>query len=462
MSTSTLSPSLESPLGAVVGTDELYREHVNPQWVHLLDTLQMNVRYARCEGTRLYADDGRSFLDFLSGYCVHNIGHNHPEVLAALEAELRRAGPAMVQSHVPELAGELAAQLCARAGGQLNKVFFCSSGSEGVEAAIKFARARTGRSGLLYADGAFHGLTTGALSLMGDPFWRQGFGPLLPGCEAVPFGDLEVLGAKLASKRFAALVLEPLQGEAGIRIPSADYLAKAQQLCRRYGTLFVLDEVQTGLGRTGTFLAAHHYDVQPDMVVLAKALSGGLVPVGAVLMSDAVYESVYDSLKRSIVHTSTYSENALAMRAGLATLEVLENENLASRAESSGTYVRDRLRQALAGYEMVKEIRGLGLFSGIEFTPPRHFKLRAAFEAFRAVHAGLFGQMLVMNLFERGVLTQMCGNNFMVLKVAPPLIVIEEEIDQFVDAVTEVVELVHGSTSFWTDALGIARRAINI
>src|SRR5581483_7187497 len=455
MSTSTLSPSLESPLGAVVGTDELYREHVNPQWVHLLDTLQMNVRYARCEGTRLYADDGRSFLDFLSGYCVHNIGHNHPEVLAALEAELRRAGPAMVQSHVPELAGELAAQLCARAGGQLNKVFFCSSGSEGVEAAIKFARARTGRSGLLYADGAFHGLTTGALSLMGDPFWRQGFGPLLPGCEAVPFGDLEVLGAKLASKRFAALVLEPLQGEAGIRIPSADYLAKAHQLCRRYGTLFVLDEVQTGLGRTGTFLAAHHYDVQPDMVVLAKALSGGLVPVGAVLMSDAVYESVYDSLKRSIVHTSTYSENALAMRAGLATLEVLENENLASRAESSGTYVRDRLRQALAGYEMVKEIRGLGLFSGIEFTPPRHFKLRAAFEAFRAVHAGLFGQMLVMNLFERGVLTQMCGNNFMVLKVAPPLIVIEEEIDQFVDAVTEVVELVHGSTSFWTDALGI-------
>jgi ornithine--oxo-acid transaminase len=203
----------------VLNADELYREHVNPQWVRLLDILQMNLRYTRCEGTRLYADDGRSFLDFLSGYCVHNVGHNHPEILAALEAELRRAGPAMVQSHVPELAGELAAQLCARAGGQIKKVFFCSSGSEGVEAAIKFARARTGRSGLLYADGAFHGLTTGALSLMGDPFWRQGFGPLLPDCEAIPFGDLEALRAKLASKRFAALVLEPLQGEAGIRIP---------------------------------------------------------------------------------------------------------------------------------------------------------------------------------------------------------------------------------------------------
>ena len=460
----------KTPLGVAIAPSrvaeaqhsDLYREHVNPQWVRLLDLLQMNVRYVRCSGTRLYGDDERQFLDFLSGYCVHNIGHNHPQVIAALEAELRQEGPAMVQSHVPELAGELAAELCSRAGPHLSKAFFCSSGSEGIETAIKFARARTKRSGLLYADGAFHGLTTGALSLMGNPFWREGFGPLLPNCEAVPFGHLESLKAKLASKRFAALILEPVQAEAGIRLPDPEYLAEAQYLCHRYGTLLVLDEVQTGLGRTGKFLAAHHYGVQPDMVVLAKALSGGLVPVGAVLMSEKVYDAVYDSLKRSIVHTSTYSENSLAMRAGLATLKVLDEEGLIGRAEFVGRYLRDRLREALEGYEMVKDVRGLGLFCGIEFAKPKQFRRRAAFEAFRAIHAGLFGQMVVMNLFRRGILAQICGNNFMVLKVAPPLVVTEAEVNEFVGKFRDVMETVHSSGRFWSDALGMARRAVNI
>ena len=197
----------------------LYREHVNPQWCRLLDVLGMNVRYTRCRGSVLHTDDGRQVLDFFSGYCVHNTGHNHPHVVQALEEELRREGPAMVQSHVPDLAGQLAAELCTRAGGRLAKAFFCSSGSEGVEAAMKFARARTKRKGFLYATGAFHGLTMGALSLMGDEFWKEGFGPLLADCDSVPFGDLAALKAKLESGRYAAFVLEPLQGEAGICIP---------------------------------------------------------------------------------------------------------------------------------------------------------------------------------------------------------------------------------------------------
>jgi len=184
---------------------ELYSGHVNPQWVRLLNILQMNVPYERCAGAELFTGDGRTVLDFLSGYCVHNIGHNHPSVIAALKAELDRQGPAMLQRHVPELAGELAGQLCERAGGRLRKVFFCSSGSEAIEAAIKFSRACTGRTGLLYANGAFHGLTCGALSLMGDSFWRQGFGPMLEGAEAVAFGDPAALEQKLASGRFAAL-----------------------------------------------------------------------------------------------------------------------------------------------------------------------------------------------------------------------------------------------------------------
>ena len=442
---------------------DLYRRNVNPQWVNLLDLLQMNVRYERCEGVELFTADGRRILDFLSGYCVHNTGHNHPRIVGALQAELARSGPAMLQSHVPELAGELAAKLCEQSGGRLQKCFFCSSGSEGIEAVIKFARAYTGRAGMVYATGAFHGLTCGALSMMGECSWSQGFGPLLADMEEVVFGDLAGLERKLEARAMAAVVSEPIQGEAGIRVPDGDYLLGVQTLCRKYGTLFVLDEVQTGLGRTGKFLTAHHYGVEPDMVVLAKALSGGLIPVGAVLMSDEVYESVYDSLKRAIIHTSTYSENGLAMRAGLATLEVLQDEDLATKAECLGSYIRDRLRDKLAAFEMVKEVRGLGLMSGIEFAAPQQVRLRIAFEAFKKIHPALFGQMVVMRMFrDKNILTQVCGNNFMVLKVAPPLVVSDQQCDEFVEAVGDVVEAVHSSSAFWSDALGLAGRALNI
>jgi len=443
--------------------DKLYAQSVNPQWVRLLDVLQMNVPFARCEGVELWRADGKRILDFLSGYCVHNTGHNHPRIIAALKEELDRSGPVMLQSHVPELAGELALRLSESAGGRLKKAHFTSSGSEGVEAAIKFARAHTGRAGLVFAEGAFHGLTCGALSLMGNAFWREGFGPLLPGAKQVPFGDLKSLEAELSTKRHAAFFVEPIQGEGGIRIPDPEYLQKAQALCRRFGSLFVLDEVQTGMYRTGRFLAAQHFGLDPDIVILAKALSGGLVPVGAVLITDDVYNSVYSSLKRAIIHASTFSENGLAMRAGLATLDVSESERLGERAASLRKYLRQRLQQRLSGYEMVEEVRGLGLFCGIQFRAPRQLSLRAAFEAFKRIHPGMFGQMLVMQLFrEKSILTQICGNNFLVLKVAPPLLVENEQLDEFVAKLDEVVQLVHASSTFWSEALGLARRVANI
>jgi ornithine--oxo-acid transaminase len=447
----------------LVASDKLYADSVNPQWVRLLDVLQMNVPFAHCEGAELFQPDGKRVLDFLSGYCVHNTGHNHPRIIAALKEELDRSGPVMLQSNVPELAGELAWRLCESAGGRLKKAHFTSSGSEGVEAAIKFARAHTGRAGLLYAEGAFHGLTCGALSLMGNGFWGEGFGPLLPDTQQIPFGDLKNLEAELATKKCAAFIVETIQGEGGIRIPDAHYLQHAQALCRQYGSLLILDEVQTGLYRTGRFLAAQHFGLDPDIVILAKALSGGLVPVGAVLMSDDVYNSVYSSLHRAIIHASTYSENTLAMRAGLATLDVLESENLGERALLMGEYLRRRLRDALAGYEMVKEVRGLGLFCGVEFQAPRQWALRASYETFKRIHPGMFGQMLVMNLFrDKGILTQICGNNFQVLKVAPPLVVTEGQIDEFVSKLREVAESVHSSPTFWSEALGLARRVVNI
>src|SRR6185437_2104509 len=365
---------------------------------------------------------GRRILDFLSGYSVHNAGHNHPAIIAAIKDELDRKGPAMLQSHVPERAGELAERLCRLCGGRVKKVFFASSGSEGVEAAIKFSRAHTGRTGLLHAHGAFHGLTCGALSLMGDPFWRKGFGPLLPDTHEIPFNDIAALSSKLATRKFAALVLEPVQGEAGIRLPDAEYLREAQDLCRRYGTVFVLDEVQAGMFRTGKFLAGHHYGTDPDIVILAKALS-----------------------------------------AGLATLDVLEGEDLGRRATEAGEYLRGRLRESLGNYEMVKEVRGLGLLCGIEFKAPKQLSLRVPFETFRHIHPAMFGQVVVMRLFrDHNILTQICGNHFMVLKVTPPLMIADEQIDQFVTSIHEVVEMAHSTGGFWSEALGLARRAINV
>lgn len=437
-----------------------YAEHVNPQWVRLLELLEMNVRYERCLGAELFTADGHRILDFLSGYCVHNVGHNHPAVVAALQSELSRSGPAMIQTHVAELAGDLAEKLCSRAGGRLSKAFFCSSGSEGVEAAIKFARAHTGRTGILAAEHAFHGLTCGALSLMSDEFWSGGFGPLLPETRFVPFGSIDALERELRSKRFAAFIVEPIQSEAGVCIPDKDYLRAAESLCRRFGTLFVLDEVQTGMYRTGPFLAAHYFGVEPDMVILAKALSGGLVPVGAVLMSDDICDSVYSSLPRAFVHTSTFSENGLAMRAGLATLDALEREQLGKRAIECGSYLSDKLTQSLRGFDMVKQVRGVGLLMGIEFQAPKQLKLRIPYEAFSAIHGGMFGQIVVMRLFrDWEFLTQVCGNNFMVLKVAPPLVVDKSQMDAFVTAVSGVVELANSPGTFWSEALGLARRA---
>ncbi|HEV3396906.1 MAG TPA: aspartate aminotransferase family protein [Xanthobacteraceae bacterium] len=439
----------------------LYARYVNPQWVRLLDVLQMNVNYVRCSGAELHTADGRVILDFNSGYCVHNVGHNHPRVVQAVKEELDRNGPAMLQNHVADLAGQLAARLCRLAGGRLAKAFFASSGSEGIEAAIKFARAHTGRAGILCAGGGFHGLTCGALSLMSNDFWREGFGALLPGAEFVPYGDIEDVERKLATQSFAAFILEPIQGEGGVVVPPKRYLRAVQDLCRRHKTLLVLDEVQTGLYRTGPFIAAHHFGVEPDMVVLAKALSGGLVPSSAVLMSDAVCDSVYSSLRRALVHTSTFSENGLAMRAGLAALDVLDEERLGARATAAGERLRRTLAERLTKYEMVGDVRGLGLFNAIEFKAPRSLKLRLAFESFAKIHPALFGQILVMRLFrDHRIMTQVCGNNFMALKVSPPLVVDDSQLDRFVSAVEQVVNLMHTSGGFWSEALGIATRVM--
>ncbi len=444
-------------------SSEPYARFVNDQWVKMLDVLGMERDYVRCEGTRLATASGREVLDFLSGYCVYNTGHNHPRLLDALRAELGRHGPTMLQSHVPPLAGELAQRLSALAGGALTRTVFTSTGSEGVETAIKFARAFTKRSGILYADGAFHGLTCGALSLMGNPWWRKEFEPLLPDVEPVPFLDPAAIEEKLAGRRFAAFIVEPVQSESGVRVPPAADWARVASICRRFGTLLVFDEVQTGVCRTGEFLAARSFGVEPDMAILAKALSGGLIPVGAVLMREDISRTVYSSIERAFLHASTFGENTLAMRAAMTVLDILEEERLGERAKQLGEMLRSGVRDLAKRYEMVGEVRGIGLMNGIEFRRPESVKLRLLDAGFGKLHPGLFGQMLVRSLLrEEGILTQMCGNNYRVVKASPPLTSSGSQIQQFLEALERTLERIHSGGGFWSQGLAIAARALKV
>jgi ornithine--oxo-acid transaminase len=440
-----------------------YRNYVNPEWVKLLSILGLNRQFTRSLGAELYSESGEVFLDFLSGYGVYNAGHNHPYIIAELIDELQSQRPSMLQSTVCTLAGELAQRLCEKAGGRVEKVYFGSSGSEGVESAIKFSRAYTGRDWILYADGGFHGLTCGALSLMSNPWWRKGFGPLLAQTQGVPFGDLAAAKKEIASERYAAIILEPIQGENGVRLPPEGYLQGLQDLCDQHGTLFVLDEVQTGVHRTGPFLASQHYNVTPDMVILAKALSGGHVPVGALLMRDDICRSVYTSVDKAFVHTSTFSENTLAMRAGLATLDVVERENLGERSTTQGIFLRQELTRRLANFDFIKEVRGLGLFNAIEFQAPRSFQLKVFFHTFAKAHAGLFGQMIIKTLFDQGhVLSQMAGNDYLSIKSLPPLVVSQAQITSYAEAVQQVCAMISTEkTKFWRQGVEIAAKAFS-
>src|ERR1700754_193962 len=304
----------------------LHTRYLNEQLVRVLKTIGYDVGFQRGQGQYLYDRDNSRYLALLSGFGVFALGRNHPIVKEALKSVLDSDLPNLVQLDLSTLAGILAERLIGHVP-YLDKVFFANSGTECVEAAIKFTRAATGRPGILYCDHAYHGLTYGALSLTGDRNFREGFGALLPDCSSVPFNDLAALEKALMSRQIAAFIVEPIQGK-GVNIPDDGFLAGAAALCKRYGTIFVADEIQTGMGRTGRFLAVEHWNVEPDMVLLSKSLSGGHVPVGALLTRKWIFDKIFDRMDRAVVHGSTFAKNDLAMAAALATLEVLKSEKL--------------------------------------------------------------------------------------------------------------------------------------
>ena len=406
----------------------LHTRHLNEQMVRVLKTIGFDRGYQRGKGQYLYDRQDQQYLDLLSGWGVFALGRNHPVVCNTLKKVLDSDFPNLVQMDVSTLAGVLAERLL-RYVPHLDKVFFANSGTETVETSLKFARAATGRDGIVYCSHAFHGLTYGSLSVTGDEAFRGGFGPLLPRCVEVPFNDIDALERALATKTIAAFIVEPIQGK-GVTVPVESYLRNALDLCRRHGTLFIADEVQTGLGRTGCFLACEHWGVEPDIVLLSKSLSGGHVPVGAVLTRKWIFDRVFDRMDRAVVHGSTFSKNDLAMAAGLATLEVMEAEGLIQNAQRMGARLLASFERMQPRYELLKDVRGKGLMIGIEFGAPRSLKLKASWNLLETANSGLFCQLIVIPLLkDHRILTQVAGHGNHTIKLLPPLIITEADCD---------------------------------
>lgn len=420
---------------------DLHREHLNPQLTRMLHAIGFDRVYTRAEGAYLYDEDGRDYLDMLAGFGVFALGRHHPVVRQALHDVIDADLADLTQFDAPPLAGPLAERLLAHTP-HLQRVYFGNSGTEAVEAALKFARYYTGRSRVLYCSHAFHGLTAGSLSVNGARDFRKGFGPLLPDT-AIPLGDLDALQRELRRGDVAGFLVEPVQGK-GVAVSPPGFLAEAHDLLRRHGALLIADEVQCGLGRTGRFFAFEHDGVQPDLVATAKALSGGYVPIGATLGREDIFAKVYSSMDRVLVHDSTFGSNNQAMAVGLATLHVLEHEDVIENARTVGAELKRRLSELADRYELLGDVRGRGLMIGIEFRRPETLRLKAHWRALQLARRGLFAQTIVHALFHRHqVLTQVSGDHIEVIKLIPPLIIGEREVDRFVAAFTDVMDDAH-------------------
>ncbi len=417
----------------------LHKRYINPSMARVQGIIGFDKTYTRGEGAYLWDAEGNRYLDLLAGYSVFNLGRGHPVIKQAIQDLLSLERPNLVKMDCPLLAGLLAEELVRRMPGGLDAIFFANSGADAVDTALKFARAATKRPRILHLDHAFHGLMLGTLSLNGGHQFREGFEPLMPGFDMVPMNDLQALQRELRPRDVAAFIVEPIQGK-GVYIPADEYLPEAQRLCREHGTLFICDEVQAGMGRTGRFLSCEHWGLEPDIVTLSKSLGGGYIPVSATITSRTIHDKTFSSLDRCQVHSTTFGQNELAMAAGLATLHVLDEERLIERAATLGEALLTGLAELQARYDMIADVRGKGLMIGIEFQAPRSLRLKAAWTAAEKAQKGLFAQLVVMALMrDHNILTQVGGPDVNIIKLLPPLIIGDEEVKMIVSAFDAVM-----------------------
>ncbi len=415
---------------------ELHGRTINPQFLRMLRTIGFDRHWASGKGAYLIDADGNRFLDMLGGFGMYNVGRNNERVRAALHQALDLDLPGRVALGITQPAGLLAQALLERAPRSLGRVLFTSSGTESVEAAIKIGRTATKRSRVVSVEHGFHGLTLGSLSANGGPAFTSRFGPLLPGFTSVPFDDLEALEAELRSEDVAVFITEPIVGH-GVRLPDPAYLPGAQELCRRYGTLFCVDEVATGFGRTGRLFACEHWGLEPDVMTVSKALSGGYVPIGATLFAPKVFDAVFDSMEHALSHGSTFAPNDLGVVAGLAMLHELESAGLVERSARIGELLLRRTRPLVERYGVVRDVRGMGLFWAIEFGEPGR---SATWRMLERMQPGIFSQLVVVPLFtDHRVLIQVAGHSMNVVRALPPLVLSEEDVEWFATALDAVV-----------------------
>jgi acetylornithine/succinyldiaminopimelate/putrescine aminotransferase/predicted amino acid dehydrogenase len=425
----------------------LYARYVNPVLMAMNGSSGLLETFVRGEGEYLYDAAGKKYLDFVAGFGSLNLGHNHPAIVSAVNTAIREQAPGFTPTSVNPYAAALAEKLVSCAPAGLEMVFFCNSGTEAVEASIKLARASTGRTGLLSCDGAFHGKSMGSLSVTGNPGYQRPFQPLVGDCHRIPYGDFEALERTLATRRFAAFIVEPIQAEGGIRMPPTGYLREAQAICRSTETLLIVDEVQTGMGRTGLTFAVEHEDVHPDVMTLAKSLGGGLMPIGAMLARRDLWMKAYGTVGNCTLHTSTFGGGSLATAAGLASLSVLEDEGLADNATQRGEQLLEGLAEISKRYRCIKQVRGRGLLLGVEFHPLQanvkaHWlqvdptgiarfiaaEVNQMIDAFHVLHA--------MQTLMQGhaIYTQFTRSNPLVLRIEPPLTISEAQVQEFLGA----------------------------
>jgi ornithine--oxo-acid transaminase len=441
---------------------DLHMRFISPHMARVQQIIGFDKLYTRGKGAYLWDVDGNRYLDLLSGYSVFNLGRGHPLIQQAMMEALTLDRPNLVKMDCPLLAGLLAEELVKRMPPGLDSVFFANSGADAVDTAVKFARYATKRSRIIYLDHAFHGLMLGTLSVNGGEDFRKGFEPLIPGTAMVRMNDLAGLEKELRKGDVAAFLVEPIQGK-GVYIPDDNYLPEAQRLCRQYGTLFICDEVQVGLGRAGRFLCCEHWNLEPDMVTIAKSLGGGYIPSSAVIMREEINRKVFGHLKRAQVHSTTFGQNELAMAAGLATLHVMDEEKIVERSAALGAKLLARLSALKERHEMIADVRGKGLIIGIEFRSPASLALKTAWMAVEAAEKGLFTQLVVMSLMrDHHLMTQVGGPGVNILKLLPPLIIGDEEVELIVSAFDEVMNTTRDIRGrVWASSVELIKHAMS-